>query len=211
MLVSPPLDDYPDIPGEPPAIGVLASGSGSNFETIVGHADDGKLSVEIAGLICNNPDAGCLDRAERLGVDAHVIDHRDFEARQTFDAAVVEQLRALEVEWVVMAGWMRIATASFIEAFRDRIINLHPSLLPAFRGAHAVEDALEAGVKITGCSVHLVTEEVDAGPLIAQAAVPVQTDDEADALHDRIHDAEHWLFPRAIARVIASERTSGDN
>lgn len=206
MLVSPPLDDYPEIPGEPPTVGVLASGSGSNFETIVEHVDEGRLSVEIAGLVCNNPGAGCLDRAERLGVDSHVIDHREFEAREPFDAAVVEQLQTLEVEWVVMAGWMRIVTRSFIEAYRDRIINLHPSLLPAFRGAHAVEDALEAGVKITGCSVHIVTEEVDAGPLVAQAAVPVHAGDDSDTLHERIHDAEHWLFPRAIAHVIASER-----
>jgi len=210
MLVSPPLDDYPDIPGEPPTVGVLASGSGSNFETLVEHVDDGQLSVEIGGLVCNNPGAGCLDRARRLGIDAQVIDHRAFEDRETFDGAVVGHLREVGVDWVVMAGWMRIVTGSFIAAYRDRIINLHPSLLPAFRGAHAVEDAMQAGVRITGCSVHLVTEEVDAGPLVAQAAVPVRADDDVDTLQDRIHDAEHWLFPRAIARVIASRRRFGD-
>jgi phosphoribosylglycinamide formyltransferase-1 len=207
VLTSPSLEPYPTIPGDSPVVGVLASGSGSNFEVIAEHVDAGRLDVELAGLVCNNPGARCLDRAERLGVDSSVVDHREFADRESFDRAVLERLDDWQVDWVVMAGWMRIVTDTFIDAYRDRILNLHPSLLPAFPGAHAVEDALEAGVNITGCSVHLVTEDVDDGPLVAQSAVPVHADDTSESLHERIHEAEHWLFPRAIARAIAARRS----
>ncbi len=206
MLTSPSLDSYPTIPGPPPRIAILASGSGSNFEVLADHVHSGRLDVELSGLICNNPEARCLDRAERLGVTRCVIDHRRFETRKRFDRALLEQLDDWEADWVVMAGWMRIVTPSFIEAYRRRILNLHPSLLPAFPGAHAVEDALEAGVKVTGCSVHLVTEDVDDGPLVAQTAVPVEESDDVDQLHERIHEAEHWLFPRAVAYAIRQSR-----
>ncbi len=206
MLTSPSLDPYPSIPGDPPVVGVLASGSGSNFEVIAEHVDEGRLAIDLAGLVCNTPDAHCLDRAERLGVESAVVDHREFADRESFDRAVLARLRDWQVDWVVMAGWMRIVTETFIEAYRDRILNLHPSLLPAFPGAHAVADALEAGVKITGCSVHIVTEEVDGGPLVAQSAVPVHADDTAESLHERIQEAEYWLFPRATARAITQSR-----
>ena len=206
FLTSPPLDDFPEIPGPTPTVGILASGSGSNFETIARRVDEGRLDSEIAGLICNNPGAGCLARAERLGVEATVIDHRGFDEREAFDRAVLERLQSMGVEWVVMAGWMRIVTPTFIEAYRERILNLHPSLLPSFPGAHAVDDALEAGVRMTGCTVHIVTEKVDDGPIVAQAAVPVYDGDDSDALHARIHEAEHHLFPRAIALAVAERR-----
>lgn len=188
---------------------MLASGSGSNFEAIVDAAREGGLEIAVRALVCNNASARCLERAERLGIDANVIDHRSFEERATFDAAVRDHLRDRRIEWVVMAGWMRIATRTLIDAFRGRILNLHPSLLPAFPGATAVEDALEEGVRMTGCTVHVVTEDLDGGPIVAQAAVPVRDVDDTDRLHDRIHEAEHWLFPRAIARAIAEFR-AGD-
>ena len=207
FLASPSFENgFPEIPGEPSVVGVLASGSGSNFETIAECVERGDLDVELETLVCNNPGAGCLQRADRLGVPSQVIDHRQLDERESFDAAVLEHLKTRGVEWVVMAGWMRIVTADFIDAYRDRILNLHPSLLPSFPGAHAVADAMEAGVKVTGCTVHLVTEEVDSGPILAQAAVPVGEDDDRDALHERIHRAEHWLFPRAIALAVSRRR-----
>jgi len=205
--VSPEFPRYPDIPGEPPTLAVLASGSGSNFEQLVRAARGDEFDVEIGGLVCNNPGARCLERAERLGVSARVVDHREFETREAFDAEVVGALEDLDAGWVAMAGWMRIATPRLLEPYRDRIVNLHPSLLPAFRGARAVEDALEAGVRMTGCTVHLVTEAVDAGPIVAQAAVPVREDDDVETLQNRIHEAEHWLFPRATALAISRSRS----
>lgn len=205
FLVSPRFDfgDTPPTLGAP-TLGILASGSGSNFETIVDAADCGLLDdVEIAGLICNEPEAGCLERAERLDVPSCLIDHRDYPDRASFDAEVVERLKTWSVDWVIMAGWMRIVTPGFIDAYRDRILNIHPSLLPSFPGAHAVRDALKAGVRMTGCTVHIVTEDVDDGPIIGQAAVPVRGDDDLDALQERIHRAEHALYPQAIAATVA--------
>mgnify|MGYP006296956593 CR=1 FL=1 len=207
FVPSPPYDGFPEIPGDPPVLGILASGSGSNFETIANCVERGDLEADISCLVCNNPGARCLDRAERLGVPSTVINHRDYDDRSEFDVEIVEHLKSRDVEWVVMAGWMRIVTSTFIDAYRERIVNLHPSILPAFRGVQAVDDALEAGVKMTGCTVHTVTEEVDAGPIIAQAAVPVRADDDHDSLIERIHEAEHWIFPRAIADAVAQTRT----
>jgi phosphoribosylglycinamide formyltransferase-1 len=209
FLVSPRFE-FTDTPPtlNAPTLGILASGSGSNFERIVEAADGGVLDdVEIAGLVCNEPEAGCLQRARRLGVAPRLINHRDFPDRSTFDAEVVEQLKTWSVDWVIMAGWMRIVTPAFIEAYRNRILNIHPSLLPSFPGAHAVRDALEAGVRMTGCTVHIVTEDVDDGPIIGQAAVPVRSDDDVEALQERIHRAEHTLYPRAIAWAVHETRS----
>lgn len=209
FLTSPSFENgFPSNSKGTPEVGILASGSGSNFEVLARAAAEGPLDAEITTLVCNNPSAGCLERAERLGVSATVIDHRQFDERVQFDAEVRGHLESLDVDWVVMAGWMRIATPTLLDAFRGRILNIHPSLLPAFPGARAVADALEAGVRVTGCTVHIVTEEVDAGPVVAQAAVPVRGDDTVEQLHGRIQEAEHWLFPRALAHAIANRRSS---
>ncbi len=202
MLFSPPLETIEPNPKRV-RLAILASGSGSNFEVIVTAIRAGVINADVAALICNNPDAGAIARAQRLGVDHVVINHREFDSRESFDAAAVEQLQQFQVDWVVMAGWMRISTSTLVDAFPDRIINLHPSLLPSFKGGRAVRDALRAGVKVAGCSVHLVRLEVDSGPIIAQAVVPVQVGDTEETLHQRIHGVEHQLFPKAIAHAIA--------
>jgi len=181
-----------------PILGILASGSGSNFEAIAEAIQSGSLSGEIRVLICNNPEAKALQRAERLGIPAVVLDHRQIKPREVLDQAIVETLKAHGVEWVAMVGWMRLVTPVLINAFPDRILNIHPSLLPSFPGLRAVEQALDHGVKITGCTVHIVTPEMDSGPILVQAAVPVFGDDTSDSLHARIQEEEHRLIVEGI-------------
>ncbi|WP_448599284.1 phosphoribosylglycinamide formyltransferase [Thermoleptolyngbya sp.] len=185
--------------GAPLRLGVLASGSGSNFEAIAQAIAQRQLNAQIQVMIYNNPQAKAAARAERLGIPAELLNHRQFPSREALDQAIIDQLKRYEVEWVIMAGWMRVVTDVLITAFPDRILNLHPSLLPSFPGARAVEQAIAAGVKITGCTVHYVRLEVDSGPIIMQAAVPVLPDDTPDRLHQRIQVQEHRIFPRAIA------------
>jgi phosphoribosylglycinamide formyltransferase-1 len=134
-----------------------------------------------------------------------LLNHRDYKRREDLDAAIVQMMRQYEVEWIVMAGWMRIVTPVLINAFRDRIINIHPSLLPSFKGVRAVEQALEARVKITGCTVHLVRPEVDSGPILVQAAVPILPDDTPETLHARIQVQEHRILPQGITLAALQE------
>lgn len=180
-------------------LGVLASGSGSNFEAIAAAIHDGRLNATISVLVCNNPDALAIARAQRLDIPAILINHRDYPSRQAFDQAVAQALQAHKADWIIMAGWMRIVTPTFLNHFPNRVLNIHPSLLPAFKGAHAIEDALRAGVKHTGCTVHYVIPELDAGPIIAQTQVPILEDDDLSALRARIQAAEHALYPHAIS------------
>ncbi len=188
----------------PLRLGVMASGSGSNFEAIAEAIAQGKLKAEIAVVIYNNPGAQIVERANRLGVPLQLIDHRTFETREAFDESIVQALKAADVEWVIMAGWMRRVTQQLISAFPRRILNIHPSLLPSFPGVRAVEQALSAGVKITGCSVHYVELVVDSGPIVMQAAVPVLADDTIETLQARIQVQEHRIFAQAI--VIAAQQ-----
>jgi phosphoribosylglycinamide formyltransferase 1 len=180
-------------------LGVMASGSGSNFAAIAQAIADRQLHAQIQTLIYNNPGAGVVAHAEQFGIPHQLLDHRQFASREALDGAIVAALQAADVDWVIMAGWMRIVTPVLINAFPDRLLNIHPSLLPSFRGIRAVEQALAAGVKVTGCTVHLVVPEVDAGTIIMQAAVPVLADDTAATLQARIHAQEHVIYPRAIA------------
>nr|WP_225938799.1 phosphoribosylglycinamide formyltransferase [Kovacikia minuta] len=198
-MISPEV--FPGIDQETPTLklGVMASGSGSNFEAIAQSIADHQLNAQIQVLIYNNPGAKAAARAERRGIPAVILNHREFANREDLDRAIVKTLQEYGVEWVIMAGWMRIVTPVLIHAFPNRILNIHPSLLPSFKGNRAVEQALEAGVKITGCTVHLVVPEVDSGAIIMQAAVPVLPDDTVETLHERIHVQEHHIFPRAIA------------
>lgn len=179
-------------------IGVLASGGGSNLQAIIDACRDGSLEAEIAIVIANNPDAGALDRAARAGIPARCINHRDFPGREAFDAALVEALRAAGVELVVLAGFMRIITPVMLAAFPQRIINIHPALLPAFPGLHVQQQALDYGARFSGCTVHFVDGGVDTGPIIIQAVVPILADDTADTLAARILEQEHRIYPRAI-------------
>lgn len=186
----------------PLRLGVMASGNGSNFEAIAQAIADRQLHARIQVVIYNNPGAKVADRAARWGIPAVLLNHREFESREALDGEIVRTLQQFQVEWVVMAGWMRRATQVLIDAFPDQILNIHPSLLPSFPGIRAPEQALNAGVKISGCTVHLVRLEVDSGPIIQQAAVPVLPGDTAESLQARIHLQEHRIFPSAIALAV---------
>jgi phosphoribosylglycinamide formyltransferase-1 len=188
----------------PILLGVLASGNGSNLEAIANAINNGELNARITVLIYNNPDAFCATRAERLGIPAVLLDHRLYKNREDLDAAIIEVLRQHSVELAIMAGWMRVITQVLLDAFPHRVLNIHPSLLPSFPGIHAAEQALKYGVKIAGCTVHIVSLEVDSGPILLQASVPVLDDDTPDSLQQRIQVQEHIIYPKAIAAYAAT-------
>ena len=188
----------------PIKLGILASGSGTNFEAVARAIASGFLNARIQVLIYNNPEAKVAKRAADCNVPAVLLNHRNFSTREALDEQIVNTLQQHEVEWVIMAGWMRIVTPVLIDAFPDKSINIHPSLLPSFRGVRAIEQALAAGVKITGCTVHLVAPEVDSGKILLQAAVPVLPDDTPSSLHARIQVQEHYILPLAIAEATCS-------
>ena len=206
-LVSPQIGT-PSVDSLPIRLGIMASGSGSNFEAIAAAIAAGTLSATIEVVIYNNPTAKVVERAQRLGIPAELLDHRTFDSREQLDEAIVSTLSKFNVNWVVMAGWMRRVTQRLISAFPGQILNIHPSLLPSFPGLHAVEQALKANVKIAGCSVHSVELVVDSGPIIMQAAVPVFADDTVETLQARIQVQEHLIFPRAIALAAAQSSES---
>jgi phosphoribosylglycinamide formyltransferase-1 len=177
-------------------IGVLASGQGSNFQAIVDQTRD--APAQFAVVIYNNPKAPVRLRAEKLGIPSVFLDHRRFATREALDQAILEVLGEYGVELVLMAGWMRLVTSVLVNAYRGRMVNIHPSLLPSFRGIRAVEQALEYGVQLTGCSVHFVDVEMDSGPIIAQEAVPILANDTLETLSQRIHEAEHRIYPQVV-------------
>ena len=179
-------------------IGILVSGSGSNLQAIIDQIELGCLKAEIKVVISNNPDAYALERSRKHRIPATVIDHRAFCKREDFDRQMVNVLQSHDVELVILAGFMRVLTPSFLRAFPMKVLNIHPALLPAFPGTHVQQKALEYGVKFAGCTVHFVDEGVDAGPIIIQAVVPVYDDDSADILSARILKEEHRIYPRAI-------------
>ena len=186
-------------------IAVLISGRGSNLQSLIDAAAAGELGAEIALVISNVPDAPGLERAAKAGIPAETIDHRDFEGREPFEDALHAALSGRSIELVCNAGFMRLLTGSFVGRWRDRLINIHPSILPAFKGLHTHERAIEAGVRFSGCTVHFVRPEMDDGPIIAQAAVPVLQGDTPGDLAARILAEEHKLFPLAV-RLIAEGR-----
>lgn len=186
-------------------LGVLASGSGSNLQSIIDRCADGSIDAEIVLVLSNVPGAGALNRAEKAGIATALIDHRTFTERADFDRAVVATLQSAGVELVVLAGFMRIITAPFIAAFPERIINIHPALLPAFPGLHVQKKAIEGGARFSGCTVHFVDGGVDTGPIIIQAVVPILDDDDEASLSARILVQEHRIYPQAI-QLIAEGR-----
>ena len=196
-LISPiPTISTKDRP--PLILGVMASGSGSNFEAVARSIESGNLNAKIAVLIHNKPDIQAIERAQQRGIPTVLLDHRNYPTREELDRAIVATFQAYQVECVVMAGWMRVITQVLIDAFVDRVINIHPSLLPSFPGIRSIEQALAAKVKITGCTVHLVSLKVDSGPILVQSAVPVFADDTAETLHARVQIQEHIILPQAI-------------
>jgi phosphoribosylglycinamide formyltransferase-1 len=189
-------------------VAVLVSGRGSNLQALLDAEARGELApAEIALVLSNQPNAAALERARGAGKTTLVLDHRDFAGREEFDQAMLERLAEHRVDAVVLAGFMRILSSRFIDAFPRRIINTHPSLLPAFPGLHAARQAIAHGVKVTGCTIHFVDGGVDTGPIIAQACVPVldSDSDDAAALHERIRAREHELLPRAVAELARGE------
>jgi phosphoribosylglycinamide formyltransferase-1 len=183
----------------PLKLGIMASGSGTNFEALARVINHQELNAQIQVLIYNNPQAKVKERAERWKIPAVLLNHRHYKHREDLDREIIKLFQQYQVEWVIMAGWMRIITPVLLAAFPNRVINIHPSLLPSFRGVRAVEQALESGVKITGCTVHIATLEVDSGPILIQAAVPILPEDTPETLHARIQIQEHKIFPQAIA------------
>lgn len=184
-------------------VAVLISGRGSNMQALVAAASDPAYPVEIILVLSNKPNAAGLDFARDHGIATAVIDHRTFEGRQEFETAMDAELHRHDVELVCLAGFMRVLTEWFINRWTGRLINIHPALLPSFKGLHTHERALAEGVKIHGCTVHHVVPDVDAGPIIAQAAVPVLDDDTPDSLAARVLDAEHQLYPMALALLVS--------
>jgi phosphoribosylglycinamide formyltransferase-1 len=188
-------------------LGVLCSGRGSNLGALLTAIADGRLDARVRVVISNRPDVAALERARQAGVPAVVIDHRAFAERPAFDGALVASLREHGVELVVLAGFMRLLTPVFFDAFAGRVVNIHPSLLPSFPGVNAQQQALLHGVKVTGCTVHFVDLGTDTGPIIAQAAVPVLDGDDEDALAARILAEEHRLLPAAL-QLLAEGRVA---
>lgn len=190
---------------QPLSLGVLASGKGSNLVAVADAIAQGTLNATIKVVIYNKAQAKVKEKAAELGIPSVFCNHRDYPNREAFDQVLVDTLKAYQVHWVIMAGWMRVVTPVLINAFPDHVINIHPSLLPSFRGVDGVEQALAAGVKITGCTVHLVRPEVDSGPILMQAAVPIFTEDTSATLHRRIQQQEHQILPTAIALAAQQE------
>lgn len=186
-------------------VAVLISGRGSNLQALIDACADPAFPAEIRLVISNDPSAAGLARAERAGIPARVIPHKQFQDRPSFDAAVERALGEAGIELVCLAGFMRIFSDGFVERWRDRMINIHPSLLPAFKGLKVHEQALAAGVRFTGCTVHFVRPAMDEGPIIAQAAVAVLPDDDATQLAERVLAEEHKIYPLAL-RLIAEGR-----
>ena len=186
-------------------LGVLISGRGSNLQAIIGAIAAGRLDARVRVVISNRADARGLVRARDAGIETLVISHRAFASREAFDGAVVAELAAREVALVCLAGFMRLLSPAFISAYPNRILNIHPALLPAFPGLDAQHQAWEHGVKITGATVHIVTADLDAGPIVLQKAVPVFDDDTSETLAARILEEEHRIYPEAIRIVLDGE------
>ncbi|MBR9972205.1 phosphoribosylglycinamide formyltransferase [Magnetospirillum sulfuroxidans] len=190
-------------------VGVLVSGRGSNLQALLDACADPAFPAEIVLVVSNVANAYALERAATAGVPSVTLSHKSFASREDFDAAMDAHLRQAGVEIVCLAGFMRLLSAGFVQSWDQRMINIHPSLLPSFKGLHTHARALEAGVKLHGCTVHLVTPDLDDGPIIVQAAVPVLADDTEDALAARVLEQEHKAYPLAL-RLIAEGRVAVD-
>ena len=179
-------------------LGILISGNGSNLQAIIDAIEKKQLDAEVRVVISNREEAYGLVRAQQHGVPTEIVDHGKFPSREAFDQHLIERFQVQQVELVVLAGFMRLLSADFVHAFSNRIMNIHPALLPAFPGLHVQRKAVEAGVRFSGCTVHFVNEECDQGPIIIQAVVPVFPDDSEESLNARILKEEHRIYPKAI-------------
>lgn len=179
-------------------IAILLSGRGSNFEAIYRAINEGKIDAEIGIVISNKEDARGLLRAKEFGLETIFLNPKEFSSREEYDLKLAEEIEKRDIDLICLAGWMRILTPSFVQKFRNRIMNIHPALLPSFPGLEAQKQALEYGVRFSGCTVHFVNEEVDAGPIILQAVVPVFQNDTVETLSERILKEEHRIYPEAV-------------
>ncbi len=183
-------------------IAVFCSGNGSNFQAIIDASKNGLLNADIALMVCDNPNAYAITRAKNAGIKALVLNINDFPSQEAFEARIIEKLVTEQIELICLAGYMRLLLPSFINKYREKIINIHPALLPSFKGIRGIKDALDYGVKVTGVTVHFVNEDMDAGPIILQEAVVVEENDTKETLADKIHKVEHRLYPKAVKLFI---------
>lgn len=192
-------------------LGVLISGGGSNLQALLDAAAEPDCPYEIGIVLSNNPDAGGLQRAAEAGVPAHTVNHRDFDSREDFEVAMTAVLEGANVGLICLAGFLRLLTREFVDRWHNRLINIHPSLLPAFKGLHVHERVLTTGARITGCTVHYVRHAMDAGPIVVQGAVPVLPTDTPDDLAARVLKVEHQIYPLAVKLIAnGSARVTGD-
>ena len=186
-----------------PILGVLCSGRGTNLQSILTAVESGQIPASIGVVLTDKPEAKALERAEKAGIPHAFIDRRAYETRRDFEEQLVSKLRQHDVSLVILAGFMRILSPYFVQQYPGRILNVHPALLPAFPGAHAHRDVLAYGVKVSGCTIHFVTAELDNGPIIAQGVVPILDGDTEETLAARVLSVEHVLFPQAVADFVA--------
>jgi phosphoribosylglycinamide formyltransferase-1 len=179
-------------------VAVFASGSGSNFQRIIDLTQQGKLNITLSLLVCDKATAGAIERANKAGIPTYVFSPKNYASREAYEAEIVAELHRLDIDLIVLAGYMRLITNVLVDPFYGRMINIHPALLPAFPGAHGIEDAFNAGVSETGCTVHFVDNGMDTGPIIAQQKIEVKPDDTLETLSERMHKAEHQLYPEVI-------------
>ncbi len=190
-------------------IGVLISGSGSNLQSLIDHIQEGTLNAHISLVVSSRPDAYGIERAKKAGIPVLVLNREAYADPAAANKRIADALKEAGAEYVVMAGYMRMVTAEVLDAFPDRVVNLHPALLPSFKGAHAIQDAFDFGVKVTGVTVHFANADYDKGPIIAQRAVEVREGDTVEALEARIHAVEHELYPHVV-QLLAEGRVSVD-
>ena len=182
-------------------IAILASGEGSNFQELINLSKASKFDIDIRILITNKSDAGCIARAKKSNISYKIIKKSDYEKNEFFEDEIINTIKKHDIELVVMAGWMTIMSSKFVNVFKNKIINIHPSLLPSFKGKNAINDAIANGSKITGCSVHFVDPEVDSGSLIMQAALSISNADNKESISKKIHLLEHKILPLSISQV----------
>lgn len=183
-------------------IAVFASGRGTNFAAIIRAVKKGKIKANLALLICDNPKAGAISRAKRAGVKVALVKREDFSTKEDFEARIIQYLKEEKIDLIVLAGFMRIIGSIILGEYKERILNIHPALLPSFKGAHGIKDAFDYGVKVTGVTVHFVDEEMDHGPIILQAPVKIEENDTPESLEAKIHKTEHKLYPEAVGLFI---------
>jgi phosphoribosylglycinamide formyltransferase 1 len=190
-------------------IGVLISGSGSNLQSLIDHIEEGTLDAHISLVVSSRPDAYGIERAKKAGIPVLVMNREAYADASAANQRIADALKEAGAEYVVMAGYMRMVTAEILDAFPDRVVNLHPALLPSFKGAHAIQDAFDFGVKVTGVTVHFANADYDKGPIIAQRAVEVRESDTVDSLEARIHAVEHELYPHVV-QLLSERRVTVD-